>query len=75
VNGSAGTNVAFARSPMMRDLDLAYIFPMNDAASARLTIVKAECLRSAGVISETAKQAVLHRAKAIIGVSERQHAA
>ena len=59
----------------MRDLDLARIFPMDDAASARLMIVKAECLLSAGVISEAAKQAVLARAKAVIAERERQHAA
>lgn len=56
----------------MRDVDLASIFPINDAASARLMIVKAECLRSAGVISEVAKQAVLDRARAVIEERERQ---
>jgi hypothetical protein len=56
----------------MRDVDLASIFPINDAASARLMIVKAECLRSAGVISEVAKQAVLNRARAVIEEREPQ---
>ena len=59
----------------MRELDLARIFPMQDAASARLMIIKAECLRSAGLISEATKRTVLDRAKAIIDESLRRHAA
>jgi hypothetical protein len=34
----------------MRGLDIAFTFPMDDTASARLMVVKAECLHSAGVI-------------------------
>lgn len=50
----------------MRELDIALIFPMNDAASARLMIVKAECLHSAGVISAAEKRTILNGGAAII---------
>jgi hypothetical protein len=50
----------------MRELDIALIFPMDDTASARLMIVKAECLHSAGVISAAEKRTILDRAAAII---------
>jgi hypothetical protein len=57
----------------MCELDLALIFPMDDAASARLMIVKAECLHSAGVISAAEKRTILDRAAAIIEESVRPH--
>jgi hypothetical protein len=43
---------------MHRELDMAIIFPMQDAASAALMAVKADCLRGAGVINEQQKQCV-----------------
>jgi hypothetical protein len=46
--------------------DKAQLFPMRDEASARLMMVKAECLHSAGVISGAEKLAVFHDAKNLI---------
>ena len=37
---------------MRAGLDLDTLFPIEDAASARLMLVKASCLRKAGVIDE-----------------------
>ena len=58
----------------MRELDIALIFPTDDTASARLMIVEAECLRSAGVISVAEKRTILPRATAIIEESMRPRA-
>jgi hypothetical protein len=45
---------------------------MDDAASARLMVIKAECLHSAGVISAAEKWTILDSAAAIIeGVMRR----
>ena len=43
---------------MHRELDMAIIFPIRDAASAALMAVKADCLRRACVINEQQKQCV-----------------
>jgi hypothetical protein len=50
------------------------VFAIHDEPFARLMIVKAECLRSAGVISEAHRAAVINRAKAVIERCQRQHA-
>jgi hypothetical protein len=54
---------------------LGRIFPMDDAASARLAIVKAECLRVAGVISTAEKAAVIERATVVIDQAQTCQAA
>ena len=43
-----------------RDSEL--IFPIKDAASAALMLVKADCLHTAGIINEAEKQHVHSRA-------------
>ena len=60
---------------MRSRLDLAQIFPMDDEASARLMMVKAACLHSAGVITEAEKLVVLERATAVILGCQAQRAA
>ena len=60
---------------MDRQSDMAHLFPMRDEASARLMMVKAECLYSAGIISEAEKLSVFDEAKDLIRRSERQNAA
>jgi hypothetical protein len=54
---------------------LGRIFPMDDEASARLAIVKAECLRVAGVISGAEKAAVIERATVVIDQAQTCEAA
>jgi hypothetical protein len=46
------------------------IFPIRDEPSARLMSLKAECLHTAGVISEREEQAVLGRAAKVLAVSD-----
>ena len=46
------------------------IFPISDEPSARLISLKAECLHTAGVISEHEEQAVLGRAAKVLAVSD-----
>ena len=46
------------------------IFPIKDEPSARLMSLKAECLHTAGVISEREEQAVLGRAAKALAVSD-----
>jgi len=46
------------------------IFPIGDEPSARLMSLKAECLHTAGVISEHEEQAVLGRAAKVMAVSD-----
>ena len=48
---------------MHRELDMAIIFPIRDAASAALMAVNANCLRRAGVINEQQKQCVDSRVR------------
>jgi hypothetical protein len=47
---------------MQRAWDIELIFPIKDAASAALMVIKADCLHNAGVISEGEKQWVYSRA-------------
>jgi hypothetical protein len=46
--------------------DLAQIFPMPDAPSARLMKLKAACLFRAGVITPSQRTAVVHQAGSIL---------
>ena len=46
---------------MKRAWDIELIFPIKDAASAALMVIKADCLHNAGVISEGEKQWVYSR--------------
>ena len=46
------------------------IFPISDEPSARLISLKAECLHTAGVISEHEEQAVLGRAAKVLAISD-----
>ena len=47
---------------MQRARDIELIFPIKDAASAALMVIKADCLHNAGVISDGEKQWVHSRA-------------
>ena len=47
---------------MQRAWDIELIFPIKDAASAALMLIKADCLHTAGIISEAEKQWVYSRA-------------
>lgn len=50
---------------MRSNLDLDLIFPIADEPSARLMVVKAQCLYAAGVIDEEERQAVFAQAAAM----------
>jgi hypothetical protein len=47
---------------MHRGRDSELIFPIKDAASAALMLIKADCLHTAGIINEAEKQYVHSRA-------------
>jgi hypothetical protein len=51
---------------MRRAWDNEVIFPIKDAASAALMLIKADCLHKAGVISEGEKQWVDSRARTLL---------
>jgi hypothetical protein len=51
---------------MRRARDNEVIFPIKDAASAALMLIKADCLHKAGVISEGEKQWVSSRARTFL---------
>jgi hypothetical protein len=48
---------------MQRAWDIEIIFPIKDAASAALMLVKADCLYTAGIINEAEKQYVHSKAR------------
>jgi hypothetical protein len=48
------------------------MFPIKDAASAALMLIKADCLHKAGVISEREKQWVESRARTVKDAAFRQ---
>jgi hypothetical protein len=48
---------------MQRARDSELIFPIKDAASAALMLIKADCLHKAGIIDEAEKQYVHSRAR------------
>ena len=76
-DGHAGDalGVSFRVSPMRAGLDLDTLFAIEDAASARLMLVKASCLRKAGVIDEAEAAAIFRRANAILFPLESSQAA
>jgi hypothetical protein len=51
---------------MQRVGDSQLIFPIKDAASAALMIIKADCLHKAGIINEAEKQYVHSRARTFL---------
>jgi hypothetical protein len=48
---------------MQHAWDIELIFPIKDAASAALMLIKADCLHKAGIIDEAEKQYVHSRAR------------
>jgi hypothetical protein len=46
--------------------DVELIFPIKDAASAALMLIKADCLHKAGIISQAKKQLVHSRARTFL---------
>jgi hypothetical protein len=46
--------------------DIEVIFPIMDAASAALMLIKADCLHTAGIINEAEKQYVHSRARTFL---------
>jgi hypothetical protein len=55
---------------MYRSFTLELIFPIREEPSARLMGLKADCLHTAGVISEHEEQAVLGRVAKVLAVSD-----
>ena len=51
---------------MRRACDSELIFPIKDAASAALMLIKADCLLTAGIINEAEKQYVHSRARTFL---------
>jgi hypothetical protein len=51
---------------MQRRRDIELNFPIKDAASAALMLVKADCLHKAGIINESEKRYVHSRARAFL---------
>ena len=51
---------------MRRAWDIELIFPIKDAASAALMLIKADCLDKAGIIREAEKQWVYSRARTFL---------
>ena len=51
---------------MQRAWDIELIFPIKDAASAALMVIKADCLHNAGVIGDEDKQWVHSRARTFL---------
>ena len=54
--------------------DIEVIFPIKDAASAALMLVKAGCLHTAGIINEAEKQYVHSRARTFLDHATPQEA-
>ncbi|MGA8692486.1 MAG: hypothetical protein WB689_01330 [Xanthobacteraceae bacterium] len=46
--------------------DIEVIFPIKDAASAALMLIKVDCLHAAGIINEAEKQYVHFRARTFL---------
>ena len=51
---------------MQHAWDIELIFPIKDAASAALMLIKADCLHKAGIIDEAEKQYVHSRARTFL---------
>jgi len=60
---------------MQRAWDIELIFPIKDAASAALMLIKADCLQKADVISEAETQWVYSRARAFLADATLKDAA
>jgi hypothetical protein len=60
---------------MQRAWDIELIFPIKDAASAALMLVKADCLHKAGIISEAEKQSVDSSARTFVDDATLKNAA
>jgi hypothetical protein len=60
---------------MQRARDSKLIFPIKDAASAALMLIKADCLHAAGVIDEVEKQHVRSRARTFLDDATLKNAA
>ncbi|MGA7881038.1 MAG: hypothetical protein WCD63_09250 [Terrimicrobiaceae bacterium] len=62
-------------TPYQREVLTALVRPLSKNEVTRLLQIVEATIPSAGVISEATKQAILDRAKAVIGELEREHAA
>ena len=62
-------------TPYQREVLIAFVRPLSKNEVVRLLQIVEATIPSAGVISEATKQAILDRAKAVIGEWEREHAA
>ena len=51
---------------MQRARDIEVIFPIKDAASAALMLMKANCLHTAGIINDADKQYVHSKARTFL---------
>jgi hypothetical protein len=51
---------------MQRARNIELIFPIKDASSAALMLVKADCLHKAGIINEAEKRCVHSRARTFL---------
>ena len=51
---------------MQREWNIELIFPIKDAASAALMVIKADYLHKAGIISVAEKQWVYYRARTFV---------
>jgi hypothetical protein len=60
---------------MQRARDIEVIFPIKDAASAALMLIKADCLHTAGIINEAEKQYVHFRARTFLDGATRKDVA
>jgi hypothetical protein len=60
---------------MQRARDSELIFPIKDAASAALMLIKADCLHTAGIINGAEKQYVHSRARTFLVGATLKHAA
>ena len=60
---------------MQRAWDIELIFPIKDAASAALMLIKADCLHTAGIISEAEKQWVHSRGRTFLADATLKDAA
>jgi hypothetical protein len=61
-----GTERGISYLTMQRARDSELIFPIKDAASAALMLIKADCLHKAGIIDEAVKQYVHSRARTFL---------
>jgi hypothetical protein len=55
---------------MQRVWNIESIFPIKDAASAALMLIKADCLHQAGVINEAEKRWVHSRARTFLDLKD-----